>query len=214
MRELIEFPQNNQLDEASPLGEVHKIREANQLGEKNQPFCSRRTIYENAYWNWLKTYKELSNDCEINDISEKLGSIASVYGRRNNWLQTLRQCFHFSVEGVAARLGQKKSSYLALEAQEANGSISLRKFSQVADIYNCDVVYFIVPRDRARLSEYVFRNLFQKFNNHPWVTNEEPHRQGKAIAHTIRRQMKIMKVRQENGWSLPTQQHKNQKRSS
>jgi predicted DNA-binding mobile mystery protein A len=64
-----------------------------------------------------------------------------------------------STAQLAARLGIKQPSVIALELSEARGSIELATLRRVAEALDCTVVYALVPnqplektvRDRARV---------------------------------------------------------------
>ena len=63
------------------------------------------------------------------------------------WLRAVRDAVGFSQEDVARKLRMKRQSFAQLEAAEARGSISLGSLQRAAEAMDCELVYFIVPRE-------------------------------------------------------------------
>jgi predicted DNA-binding mobile mystery protein A len=70
------------------------------------------------------------------------------------WLRAVREAIGLKQETVAQKIGVTRPSYRDLEASEARGSIRLSSLIRAADAMDCEVVYFLVPRDAvAKTSE-------------------------------------------------------------
>lgn len=65
----------------------------------------------------------------------------------HGWLKAARQATGLSQVEVALRLGTKRQSYAQLESAEARGSVSLNSLERAATALDCEVVYFLVPRE-------------------------------------------------------------------
>jgi len=63
------------------------------------------------------------------------------------WLRAVREAIGLTQGRVAARAGVKRQSYSQFEAAEARGSISIASLRRVAGAMDCELVYFIVPRE-------------------------------------------------------------------
>jgi len=63
------------------------------------------------------------------------------------WLRAVREAIGLKQETVAKRIGVTRPSYADLESSEARGSISLSSLARAADAMDCELVYFIIPRD-------------------------------------------------------------------
>jgi len=63
------------------------------------------------------------------------------------WLRAVREAIGLKQETVAKTLGVTRPSYRGLESSEARGSISLSSLTRAADAMDCELVYFLVPRD-------------------------------------------------------------------
>jgi len=63
------------------------------------------------------------------------------------WLRAVREAIGLKQETVARTIGVTRPSYRDLESSEARGSISLSSLTRAAEAMDCDLVYFLVPRD-------------------------------------------------------------------
>ena len=83
------------------------------------------------------------------------------------WLRAARDAVGLSQEVVARKLGVKRQSYAQFERAEERGSISLTSLQRAAAAMDCEVVYFIVPREAvahtynelAQLNDSKFKHL-------------------------------------------------------
>ena len=75
------------------------------------------------------------------------------------WARAIREALGMSTAQLAARLGIKQPSVIAIEQSEAKGTIELATLRRVAEALDCTLVYALVPnrpleqivRERARL---------------------------------------------------------------
>lgn len=63
------------------------------------------------------------------------------------WLRAVRTVLGFSQERVAQKISMTRQSYADLEAAEQRGAISLNSLQRAAEAMDCELVYFIVPRE-------------------------------------------------------------------
>lgn len=65
------------------------------------------------------------------------------------WLQGVREAIGLKQTEVAKTIGVTRQSYAQLERAEANRSISLKSLDKAAEAMDCEVVYFLVPKEAA-----------------------------------------------------------------
>ena len=63
------------------------------------------------------------------------------------WLRAVREAIGLKQATVARTIGVTRPSYRDLESSEARGSISLSSLTRAAEAMDCELVYFLVPRD-------------------------------------------------------------------
>ncbi|HXQ81691.1 MAG TPA: helix-turn-helix domain-containing protein [Opitutaceae bacterium] len=63
------------------------------------------------------------------------------------WLRAVRDAIGLTQGEVASRAGVKRQSYAQLEAAEEKGSISVASLRRAAGAMDCELVYFIMPRE-------------------------------------------------------------------
>ena len=63
------------------------------------------------------------------------------------WLRAVRSVLGSSQEQVAKKISMTRQSYAGLEAAEQRGAISLNSLQRAAEAMDCELVYFIVPRE-------------------------------------------------------------------
>ena len=84
-------------------------------------------------------------------LDRRLGPLmearASAQQPARGWLRAVREATGLRQNDVAGKLGVKRQSYAELEQAEARGSISLTSLRRAAEAMNCELVYFLVPRE-------------------------------------------------------------------
>lgn len=63
------------------------------------------------------------------------------------WLRAVRDAVELSQEQVARKLGVKRQSYADLEQAEERGAATLNSIRRAAEAMDCELVYFVVPRE-------------------------------------------------------------------
>jgi predicted DNA-binding mobile mystery protein A len=72
---------------------------------------------------------------------------ASAVKPARGWLRAVRSVLAFSQEQVAKKISMTRQSYAELEAAEQRGAISLNSLQRAAEAMDCELVYFLVPRE-------------------------------------------------------------------
>jgi predicted DNA-binding mobile mystery protein A len=86
-----------------------------------------------------------------NGLEQRLGLLkaarASAQRPARGWLRAVREATGIGQGDVAKKLAVTRQAYAQLEEAEARGSISLASLQRSAEAMDCEVVYFIVPRE-------------------------------------------------------------------
>lgn len=65
------------------------------------------------------------------------------------WLKAVRDSIGLTRSKAAVLLGITRQSYTALEEAEASRSITLKSLQRAAEVMDCELVYFLVPKQAA-----------------------------------------------------------------
>ena len=65
------------------------------------------------------------------------------------WLRAVRSALGLSQPQVAGKIPMTRQSYEGLEVAEQRGVISLNSLQRAAEAMDCDLVYFVVPREQV-----------------------------------------------------------------
>jgi len=92
---------------------------------------------------------------------------ASALKPARGWLRAVRSVLGLSQKRVAKKIAMTRQSYAGLEAAEQRGAISLNSLQRAAEAMDCELVYFIVPREAvartyselAQLHDPMFKHL-------------------------------------------------------
>ena len=68
------------------------------------------------------------------------------------WLRAVRDAVKLSQDKVAKKLGTRRQSYADMEAAEARGSITMNSLRRAAESMDCELVYFLIPREGVALT--------------------------------------------------------------
>jgi len=68
------------------------------------------------------------------------------------WLRAVREAVGLTQGALAAKLAVKRQSYAQFEAAEERGSISVASLRRAAEAMDCDLVYYIIPRESVARS--------------------------------------------------------------
>jgi predicted DNA-binding mobile mystery protein A len=72
---------------------------------------------------------------------------ASAVRPTRGWLRAVRESIGARQEAIAKKMGVQRQSYARMEITEAQGSISLNTLQRAAAAMDCEVVYYLVPRE-------------------------------------------------------------------
>lgn len=78
-------------------------------------------------------------------LSQLVG-IDKLIRPKEGWVRTLRKALGMSSPQMAKRLGMSKSQASQMERMEIEDRITLKQLRRVADSFDCDLVYALVPR--------------------------------------------------------------------
>jgi predicted DNA-binding mobile mystery protein A len=79
------------------------------------------------------------------------------------WLRTVRSALNLTQGFVAEKLHIKRQALAQLEDAEVRGAITLGSLERAANAMDCDLVYFIVPRES---SAPTFSELARRYDPH------------------------------------------------
>ena len=77
---------------------------------------------------------------------DQLIDIKGINKPKEGWIRTLRKALGMSSPQLAKRIGVGKSQASQMERMEMEDRITLKQLRRVADAFNCDLVYALVPR--------------------------------------------------------------------
>lgn len=80
-------------------------------------------------------------------LSELKSGAANTRKPARGWLRAVRDAIGLKQETVAKKIGVTRPSYADLESSEARGAISLSSLARAAEAMDCELVYFLIPRD-------------------------------------------------------------------
>ena len=85
--------------------------------------------------------------------------VAKTKSRRpvKGWLCAVRAALGLSMRQVASRMGIKQQPYCEIEKREQNETVSLGVLRRAAEAMDCDLVYFLVPRNASSFQELATR---------------------------------------------------------
>jgi predicted DNA-binding mobile mystery protein A len=94
----------------------------------------------------LKTNLNLARLADLDRQFSKLAVLRSHVTPLCGWVKTVRLALGMSSKVLGDRLGMSAQGVRKLEQAEADGSISLKTLSRLADGMDCDVHCVLVPR--------------------------------------------------------------------
>jgi predicted DNA-binding mobile mystery protein A len=66
------------------------------------------------------------------------------------WIRFIREALHMSSKALAERVGIGPNTLSEAEKAEVKESITLKRLRKIADSLNCDLVYYLLPREEIR----------------------------------------------------------------
>lgn len=158
-------------------------------------FSDEEKQYMNGYWQWFRDFHEKELDGDLEKICSHLYNTSGEQMKiaTREWLKHIRRAYSFTKKEMAARLKISQKDYEQLEGDEKTGRLTIKELSRVAEAFHCELFYFFKPKHNARLSEHIYKELYEKFIHHPWVISEPQERRAKALAFTIKRRPRASK---------------------
>jgi len=89
--------------------------------------------------------KQIIHEQYQHKLSQFVG-INKLIRPKEGWVRTLRKALGMSGPQMAKRLGMSKSQASQMERMEIEDRITLKQLRRVADSFECDLVYALVPR--------------------------------------------------------------------
>ncbi len=97
------------------------------------------------------------------------------------WLQGVREAIGLRQTAVAKGIGVTRQSYAQLEQAEANRSISLKSLDRAAEAMDCEVVYFLVPKETAGRTFADLAQIHDPMSKHLQKTEHSMSLEGQAV---------------------------------
>jgi len=85
----------------------------------------------------------------LKHVEERLKSLKQqdmVPKPPRGWIRFIREALNMSSKALAKRVGISPNTMSEAEKAEFNEGITLKRLRRVADAMNCDVVYYLMPR--------------------------------------------------------------------
>jgi predicted DNA-binding mobile mystery protein A len=97
-------------------------------------------------------------------------SAAAVPAR--GWLRAVREAVGLTQLEVAAKVGVKRQSYAQFENAEERGSISIASLRRAAEAMDCELVYYVMPREAAAQSFAGLAQIHDPMARHQSATDQ------------------------------------------
>jgi predicted DNA-binding mobile mystery protein A len=91
-----------------------------------------------------KRYKQIARE-QGSSLINQVAALQRHQAPKTGWIKTVRSALAMSGAALSKRLGGHRSTAAYLERSELDGSVTLKKMQQVAEVVNCRFVYAIVP---------------------------------------------------------------------
>lgn len=95
------------------------------------------------------------------------------------WLRAVREAVGLTQVDVATKAGVKRQSYAQFENAEERGSISIASLRRAAEAMDCELVYFVLPREAAARSYAVLAGVHDPMARHLSATDQSMRIEGK-----------------------------------
>ncbi len=148
-----------------------------------------------------KAYDIWHREFPSRDLDEEVRPFLKLPVPELAWSRRSRNALFLSTGEMAERMGISRSAYVALEAREASGDISIKKLKELAEAMNCDLVYAIRPKVGLAYSEIIWSYLISKSLRHGWLDKCFQKNRAFALAAIAKKNMKKSSFRKDVGWS-------------
>ena len=96
----------------------------------------------------MKTDKQNLIIQQLDKKFEKIQSVSnSLIVPSNGWINTLRKALSISLKQLGKKLNVSSQNINQFEQREKDGSISLQKLKDVAEVLDMNFVYTFIPKD-------------------------------------------------------------------
>lgn len=99
---------------------------------------------------------------QLQTLDKHLAEINVPEVPSSGWIRAIRSSLGMSLEQLAARMGIAKQSVARLENNESDDSITLKSLRKAAEGLNCQLVYALVPNNKAGLQGIVEKQALLK----------------------------------------------------
>jgi transcriptional regulator with XRE-family HTH domain len=79
---------------------------------------------------------------------------------KTGWLATSREGLQLSQGEMASRLGITRQAYTGMESSEVAGTLTLQRLQMAAQEMDCELVYFLRPRQRKSFAKLIWEQIF------------------------------------------------------
>ena len=118
----------------------------------------------------------------LRDLKAQIPNIGS-------WIRNFRRILGMTQKQLAARLGISSPSLYQLEQNEIEGKISIKNLDRVAQAMDCELVYFLVPKQKfKRIRKEQAHKLAAKFlqeSSSQALLNDNPLEKEEAIERLV-----------------------------
>ena len=106
---------------------------------------------------------------------------ASALKPARGWLRAVRSVLGLSQEQVAKKISITRQSYDDLEAAEQRGAISLNSLQRAAEAMDCELVYFLVPRETVARTYQELAQAHDPLHQHLQATEHSMALENQAV---------------------------------
>ncbi len=89
-------------------------------------------------------------DLDTQKRFENLRGTQHTIPKIGSWIRTFRRFLGMSQKQLAQRLSISSPSLYQLEQNEIEGKISIKNLERIANAMDCELVYFLAPRDEFK----------------------------------------------------------------
>jgi len=120
---------------------------------------------------------------------------------QRGWLQRARENLYLSGSVVAERLKVSRVTLVKYEKSERDGTVSIEGLRRVAEAMDCELIYFLRPKNKKTYSDQIWDRLLIEGQKHPWLQICDIRRRPRALAAICERLAENPKFRKQQGWS-------------
>lgn len=124
-------------------------------------------------------------DLQLNHVKEQLKALKEndlIAKPPTGWIRYIRDALHMSSKSLAKKLNITPSSITEVENAEVNEGISLKRLRKIADSLNCDLVYYLLPREDIKTvienqARYIAQKRVMEANLHMDIEDQSLHQE-------------------------------------